>query len=46
MGESFYEVRFREGDTPQTRQLEFYGPDGVLRGWVILNARSNIIGGV
>lgn len=39
IGDPFYEVRFGEGDIPQTRQLEFYGPDGVLRGWVILNAR-------
>lgn len=40
VGDPFYEVRFGEGDIPQTRQLEFYGPDGVLRGWVILNARK------
>lgn len=38
VGDPFYEVRFGEGDIPQTRQLEFYGPDGVLRGWIILNA--------
>jgi hypothetical protein len=40
VGDSYYEVRFGEGDIPQTRRLEFYGPDGVLRGWVILNARK------
>jgi hypothetical protein len=40
IGDSFYEVRFGEGDIPQTRRLEFYGPDGVMRGWVILNARK------
>jgi hypothetical protein len=40
IGDPFYEVRFGEGDIPQSRQLEFYGPDGVLRGWVILNARK------
>jgi len=39
-GDPFYEIRFGEGDIAQTRQLEFYGPDGVLRGWVILNARN------
>jgi hypothetical protein len=38
IGDPFYEVRFGEGDIPQTRRIEFYGPDGVLRGWVILNA--------
>ena len=40
VGDPFYEVRFGEGDIAQSRQLEFYGPDGVLRGWVILNARK------
>ncbi|MDH3215298.1 MAG: hypothetical protein OEN01_03285 [Candidatus Krumholzibacteria bacterium] len=40
VGDSFYEVRFGEGDIPQTRRLEFYGPDGVMRGWIILNARK------
>ncbi len=39
VGDPFFEVRFGEGDIPGTRQLEFYGPDGVLRGWVILNTR-------
>ena len=39
-GDPYYEIRFGEGDIPQTRQLEFYGPDGVLRGWIILNARK------
>ena len=40
VGDSFYEIRFGKGDIPQTQRLEFYGPDGVLRGWVILNARK------
>ncbi len=40
VGDPFYEVRFGAGDIPQTQQLEFYGPDGVKRGWVILNARN------
>lgn len=38
VGDPFYEVRFGEGDIPHARRLEFRGPDGVLRGWVILNA--------
>ena len=38
VGDSFYEVRLGEGDIPHTQRLEFRGPDGVLRGWVILNA--------
>jgi hypothetical protein len=40
IGDPFYEVRFGEGDIPRTRRIEFYGPDGVMRGWVILNARK------
>ncbi|UCG31002.1 MAG: hypothetical protein JSV53_03770 [candidate division WOR-3 bacterium] len=39
LGDPYYEVRFGEGDIPRTRRLEFYGPDGVLHGWIILNAR-------
>lgn len=35
--DSFYEVRWGKGDIPGTRRLEFYGPDGRLGGWVILN---------
>ena len=35
-----YEVRYGEGDIPTTRRLEFYGPDGKLGGWVILNVRK------
>jgi hypothetical protein len=42
-GDPFYEVQFGEGDIPGTRRLEFYGPDGVLGGWVILNARKEPI---
>lgn len=42
-GDSFYEIRFGEGDIPGTRRLEFYGPNGVLGGWVILNARKEPI---
>ena len=43
LGDSFYEVRFGEGDIPGTRRLEFYGPDGALGGWIILNARKEPI---
>lgn len=39
----FYEIRFGPGDIPGTRRLEFYGPDGVLGGWIILNARKEPI---
>jgi len=39
-GDPFYEVRFGTGDIPYTRRLEFYGPDGVLNGWIILNDRK------
>jgi hypothetical protein len=40
IGDPFYEVRFGEGDIPRSRRLEFYGPDGVMHGWIILNARK------
>jgi len=39
-GDPSYEVRFGESDIPGAKQIEFYGRDGVLRGWVILNARN------
>lgn len=39
-GDPYYEIRFGEGDIPRSRRLEFYGPDGVLHGWIILNARK------
>lgn len=43
VGDPYYEVRFGEGDIPGSRRLEFYGPDGVLGGWIILNARKEPI---
>lgn len=43
IGDPYYEIRFGEGDIPQTRRLEFYGPDGVLHGWIILNAKKEPI---
>jgi len=39
----FYEVRLGEGDIAGTRRIEFYGPDGALGGWVILNAKKEPI---
>jgi hypothetical protein len=39
MGDPYYEVRFGEGNIPHSRRLEFYGPDGVMHGWIILNFR-------
>jgi len=43
VGDPFYEIRFGEGDIPGTRRLEFFGPLGVLGGWIILNARKEPI---
>jgi len=43
IGDPYYEIRFGEGDSPGTRQLNFFGPDGVLGGWIILNARKEPI---
>lgn len=43
IGDPHYEVRFGKGDIPGTRRLEFYGPEGILGGWIILNARNEPI---
>lgn len=43
VGDPYYEIRLGEGDIPGTRRLEFYGPDGFLGGWIILNARKEPI---
>lgn len=43
VGDPYYEVRLGTGDIPGTRRLEFYGPNGVLGGWIILNARKEPI---
>ena len=43
IGDSSYEIRFGEGDIPGTRRLEFYGLDGLMHGWIILNARKEPI---
>jgi hypothetical protein len=43
VGDSDYEIRFGAGDIPRTRRLEFYGRDGEMHGWIILNARKEPI---
>lgn len=43
LGDNNLEIRFGEGDIPHTRRLEFYGPDGNMHGWIILNARKEPI---
>ncbi len=40
IGDPSYEIRFGKGDIPGSRRLEFYGPDGIMHGWIILNARK------
>jgi len=39
IGDPDYEIRFGPGDIPHSRRLEFYGRDGEMHGWIILNAR-------
>lgn len=43
INDPFYEIRFSKSDIPNSRQLDFYSPDGVLRGWIILNAKNEPI---
>jgi len=43
IGDANYEIRFGDGDIPRSRRLEFYGPDGEMHGWIILNARKEPI---
>ena len=43
INDSRYEVRYGKGDIPTTRRLEFYGPDGKLGGWIILNVKKEPI---
>ena len=40
VGDSYYEVRLGKGEFPDSRQLEFFGPDGTRGSWIILNARK------
>lgn len=42
-GDPYYAIRLGEGDIPGTRRLEFYGLNGVLGGWIILNAKKEPI---
>jgi len=39
INDSFYEIRYGESDIPYTQQLNFYDPDGIIQGWIILNAK-------
>jgi len=40
IGDPFYEVRLGEGEFPGSHKLEFYGPDGKLGGWIVLNVKN------
>jgi hypothetical protein len=40
IGDPHYEIRFGKGDIRGSRRLELYGPDGIMHGWIILNARK------
>lgn len=40
IGDPYYEVRFGEGEFRNSRQLEFFGPDGKRGSWIVLNARK------
>jgi hypothetical protein len=40
IGDPYYEIRLGKGDIPGSQRLEFYGPDGMMHGWIILNARK------
>jgi hypothetical protein len=43
IGDSELEIRFGRGDIPRSRRLEFYGTDGIMYGWIILNAKKEPI---
>ena len=38
--DSYYEIQYGKSDIPNTLQLNFSGPDGVIRGWIILNLKN------
>ena len=40
IGDPYYEVQFGQGDFPNSRQLEFFGPDGIRHGWILVNAKK------
>lgn len=43
INDSFYEIQYGKSDIPTTKQLNFHGPDGILRGWIILNEKKEPI---
>jgi len=43
INDPFYEIQYGKSDIPNTQRLEFYGPDGILLGWIILNAKEEPI---
>ena len=43
IGDPSYEIRFGDAEAIRTRRLEFYGTDGELHGWIILNTRKEPI---
>ena len=43
IGDESCKIQFGEGDIPGSRRLEFYGSDGEMHGWIILNARKEPI---
>ncbi len=40
IGDSYYEIKFGPEEFPGTPRLEFYGPGGILHGWIVLNAKN------
>lgn len=43
INDSFYEIKYGKSDIPYSKQLDFFDPQGVLRGWVILNVKNEPI---
>jgi len=43
IGDHNYKIKLGKGDIPYSKRLEFYGPDEVLYGWIILNAKKEPI---
>jgi hypothetical protein len=39
-GDPYYEVKFGPGQFAGSRRLEFFGADGKLHGWIILNVKK------
>lgn len=40
VNDPFYKIEYGKSDIPQTQQLNFFGEDGMLRGWIILNIKK------